>query len=104
MEFRDFIALVLVLLPAIDLTAVVLLWRAVKKAGDKAGIALKERLTVAIMLWIVVSLNGLLGWAVLLDITLPPGVGLAILATSLILVSMPNLYWLYIYSQNKFKK
>lgn len=103
-RFRDFVALVLVLLPFVDWTAVYLLWRAIKGAGNKAGIALKERFTVALMLAIVVSLNAIIGWAVLADVTLPPGVGLTILATSLIMVSAPNLYWLYLYSWDKFKK
>lgn len=103
-RFRDFVAVVLLILPIVDWSAVYLLWKALRGAGNRAGVALKERFTVAVFLAITVSLNALIGLVVLLDITLPSGFALAILATSLIMVSAPNLYWLYLYSWDKFKK
>lgn len=102
-RFRDFVAIVLLFLPIVDWTAVWLLRKAVQYT-KVPGIALKERLTVAIFLAITVTLNAIIGAAVVFDITLPTGMGLAILAVSLIMVSVPNLYWLYLYSWNKFKK
>lgn len=102
-RFRDFIALVLLLLPIFDWTAVWILRRAIKHA-PVVSVALKERFVVALLLAITVSMNALIGLVVLLDITLPPGIALAILASSLVMVSAPNLYWLYLYGSNRIKK
>lgn len=104
MELLTFIiALVLICLPFFDWTASIILHRAAKKAGDK-GIAVHERARMATVLAIATSINGLLGVNRVFVLGLAQPVTLILLSIALILISVPNIYWLILYRRHRIKK
>src|SRR5215217_5287866 len=97
------IALMLFIIPVFDWTASFILHRASKLASHE-NIALRERSRIAVVLAIVTSLNAILASFRLFDLHVPPEGAVFILSISLLLVSVPNLYWLSLYYRNKLRK
>lgn len=94
-------------MPIADWSAFYIL-RKVYKSSDAPSIAVRERYFVATVLAIVTTINAILGAnAIETRITgnpiLPPGIPLIILSFSLILVSLPNMYWLWLYFTKRLK-
>lgn len=102
-DFVFFVSVILLVLPLADWTATIILHRASKKV-QTPNLALKERTRMALVLALASTLNGFLASVVIFQ--LRPGAELftVILAISLILGSVPNLYWLFLYYSNRFKK
>lgn len=86
------VALFLLIVPPIDWTVFYFLQKAYRKTNGK-GIALKERAVVAGILACATTINAALAAFRLLGIRVPPEVGITLLLASLVLVSLPNLYW-----------
>lgn len=97
------VSLILFIVPIFDWTASVILHRA-SKLADHENIALHERAKIAIILAVVTSLNAILASFRLFDLHVPPEGAVLILSASLILVSVPNLYWLSLYYRNRLRK
>jgi putative Mn2+ efflux pump MntP len=98
--FTSVVAVILILLPISDWTATFILQNAAKKNNN---IALKERRNVAAILAIAVSLNAVLGAVRVTESHIHPFLAILILSTSLILVSVPNLYWLSLFIRDKLR-
>lgn len=98
-----FVAIFLLFAPLSDWTATYILFRASKKV-EHESIALMERAKIATILAIVTTLNSILAMNRLFNWHLPEVVVLSILSTALVLVSVPNLYWLSLYLRNRFRK
>jgi len=100
--FTFFVALVLLILPVIDWTAVHIIREAAKQAPN--NIAIKERMFTAGVLALASSLNGFLALIRLFDLHPGSQVAILILSASLILGSLPNMYWLSLYYRNSLRK
>lgn len=101
-----FVALILLVLPFFDWTAVYIL-RKTRQTAEQDGrkhIALRERSVMAKVLATAVSMNAVLAIIRIFHPDIPGWMPLIILSISLILVSIPNLYWLSLYVRNKFGK
>jgi len=96
------VALVLLILPVIDWTAVHIIREAAKQAPN--NIAIKERMFTAGVLALASSLNGFLALIRLFDLHPGSQVAILILSASLILGSLPNMYWLSLYYRNSLRK
>lgn len=104
--FTFIVAIVLLLLPISDWTATYILRKATKRAHalHKDNIALKERATIARVLAIVSTINGIFALIRLTSITPGPIIVTILLTLSFILSSVPNLYWLWLYYRNRLHK
>ncbi len=100
--FTFIVAIFLLIAPFIDWTSAYILHRASKEAGP-SGIAIGERSRMATVLAVSNSFSGLLALARLFSITLG-SVFVVILAASLLLSSVPNTYWLYLFLKKKLQK
>jgi hypothetical protein len=100
--FTFIVALILLVLPIVDWTAVHVIRQAAKQAPN--NIAIKERLFTAGVLALASSLNGFLAMIRLLDLHPGSQVAILILSASLILGSLPNIYWLSLYYRNSLRK
>lgn len=101
----NIVAAILLVLPIFDWTAVYILrkTRISAEQDGKPHIALRERSLMAKVLATAVSLNAALAIIRIWHPSLPPWIPILILCVSLVLVSVPNLYWLSLYASNKFK-
>ena len=100
--FTFVVALLLFVLPIVDWTAAYLLYRAYKQSNN--NLAIKERGRMAGVLAIATTLNGVLATFRLLEVHPSSAFVLLILSVSLLLVSIPDMYWLYLYFGNRFRK
>lgn len=99
------VAAILLVLPIFDWTAVYILrkTRLAVETDGKPHIALRERSLMAKILATAVSLNASLAVIRIWHPDIPSWLPIAILSISLILVSIPNLYWLSLYIRNRFR-
>jgi uncharacterized membrane protein len=97
------VAIILLLLPIVDWTATYILHKASKQASIR-NIALKERSRMAMVLATATTLNGFIALNRLTPLNINNLLIIVVLSISLILVSVPNLYWLWLYYQSKFHK
>lgn len=97
---RDVLAVILVLLPVVDwATALMLLAAAHRNPGITA---LSERAHTALLLALSATLAGTLGLVRLGEVYIPNDVAILLLGISLVLVSLPALYWLVLYLTGRF--
>jgi len=101
--FTFIVALILVVLPVVDWTASIILYRASAKVNH-TNIALKERGQMAGVLATASTLGGVLALFRLFELHPPNIIALFILSGALILSSVPNLYWLSLYFGNRLRK
>lgn len=101
--FTFIIALILIVLPIIDWYVAIKLYRVYKKYGSDNA-ALKERGIVAGILATASTLSASLAFVRLLDLHPGTPVTLGILSAILLLIGVPNLYWLLLYSRNQLRK
>lgn len=99
--FTFIVSIILVLLPISDWTATFILRSAAKKSNS---VALKERRNVAGILALAVSLNAILATIRLTEIHIDGIWAVMILSASLLLISVPNLYWLSLFLRNRLHK
>lgn len=100
--FSTLVAITLIILPIASWTATYIL-RKIYKKSQPYQIAIKERYMVAIILALVTTINAELAINRLTGNQANNTVMLALLAISLILVSVPNIYWLWLYATNRFR-
>lgn len=91
------VALFLLIVPPIDYIVAYLLYRASKKTHSVGGIALRERATVALFLAAATTINAVLALLRLTNTRVPSEVGITLLLTSLVLVTLPNIVWIITY-------
>ena len=96
------VAIVLLVLLVADWIATTILFRASRQAGDNP--ALTERARMAGFLAIASTINGVLAVNRLLELHLLGFAALVLITISLILGSIPNMYWLSLYVRNKLHK
>lgn len=97
---RDALAVLLVLLPAVDwMTALILISAARRHPGITA---LTERAHTALLLALSATLAGVLGLVRLGEVVLSNDLAIVLLGLSLVLVSLPALYWLVLYLTGRF--
>lgn len=99
--FTFVVAIILLILLIADWTATTILFRA---SRGRNNIALTERARMAAALAIAASLNAALAVNRLLELHFGTFNVLLILSISLILGSVPNLYWLSLYFRNRLHK
>lgn len=97
------VTLLLLLLPVIDWTATIILHRATSRAPHE-NIALKERAKMAAVLATATTINGFLSFNRLADLNIESHLATVLLSISLILISVPNIYWLSLYLRNRLRK
>lgn len=106
MGFEDIylliVSIILIAAPILDWTAFAILHRASSQKNNGA-IALRERSRMALVLSVGNSISGLLAIIRLAAITLGP-LFVVLLGISLVLSSVPNAYWLYLYFSKRMKK
>ena len=100
--FTFVLAIVLLVLFVTDWIATYVLRRVYLEAPTK-NIALRERAYMALVLTLASTINAGLAVSRLFEIRLG-GTVLIFLSISLILGSVPNLYWLYLYYSNRLRK
>lgn len=96
----DFLVVLLVILPPIDWLAVVFLGHASRRHPQI--LVLKERTVASVVTAIVASIAGLLAWARLGFLSIRGEDALFILAATLVLASVPSLYWLTLLATGRF--
>ena len=101
--FTFIVALIVIVMPVIDWYVVWTIFRLSREA-EPANLALLERGRVATMLALATTIAAGLAAVRLFDLHPPTPVTLVMLSIILLLIGMPNLYWLYLYSRNKFRK
>lgn len=101
--FLFFVALILLILPVIDWTASLILYRASKKINHK-NIALKERGQMAGVLATASTLSGLIAANRMFHLNIDSIIIIILLSISLILASIPNMYWLTLYLRSRLRK
>lgn len=99
--FVSIVAFILLALPIIDWTASIILHRA---SSTTHNIALKERARMATVLAIATTLNGVIALNRIAQLHFDSFIIIVILSVSLILVSVPNMYWLSLYLRSRFRK
>lgn len=102
--FTFIVALLLLGSPFVDWTATYILYRAYKK-GKTSGhntIALSERATMAAVLSLASTANSILAVNRIFELHINNFLAVGVLAFSLLLVSVPNTYWLWLYLKNRF--
>lgn len=100
MSVVDWMVVLLVVVPAFPaLTALILLrhWHRLDSPS------LHERSLLAIRDWAVASIAATLALARLGIIGLPNDTALPLLATAMLLVSLPSAYWLHLYFRGRFR-
>ena len=102
MSNLDALRLVLIVLPAIDLLAAVILWRAVRRADNDAPDALVDRAMAATVIWVAASIVAIAALAGLLRIGVPPDTLLAVVALGVMLPSLTSLLWVWRYWRGGF--
>ncbi len=100
--FLFFVSIILLAAPFIDWTATLILRRASDEAGPEK-IAILERSRMALVLAMASTINGFLAYCRLANITLG-SIFVILLGISLILSSVPNLYWLTLYLRKRFNR
>jgi hypothetical protein len=101
--FTFIVAAILLLLPVIDWGVSYILFRASKKLNH-SNLALKERGQMAGVLATASTLNAILAFIRLGELHIEPVYPILILSISLILGSVPNIYWLFLYTSNRLRK
>jgi len=97
------LAIILLVLPAVDWGVSYILYRASRKLKH-SNLALKERGQMAGVLATASTLNAILALIRLGSLHIEPIYPILILGASLILGSVPNIYWLILYSENRLRK
>lgn len=96
----DLLSVALIAPVAFQWAAALILWAADR---SRPGItALRERSHAQIVLAIVGTCVALLAFNRLVPLHLPDEMALSILAGALLLISVPGLRWLYLYSRDRF--
>lgn len=93
----------LVILPPIDWVVAILLltlWRMARPAS----VALRERAVAAAILSLIASIAGVLAWSEIANVDIDGQAAILGLAAALVLVSLPNLYWLGLLVTGRFRE
>lgn len=99
MTLVDVETVLLIVTPAFPALAALLLLRHWRTDSP----SLHERTILAVRDWLVASIAALLALSRLGLIELPRGVTLPLLATAMLLVSLPSAYWLWLYFRGRFR-
>lgn len=93
MSPREWLYVVLIAIPVVDLVAAVLLWHFVRQAGGwrRSPGSLKDRAVAASLIFVAASLVAVLAFFALIHVRLP--VTLAIIAAAVILPSLTSVAW-----------
>lgn len=103
-EIYLFVVLILlILLPVFDWIATFILHRASSYASPE-NIALKERAKMAAVLATATTINGFLSVNRIAQLNVENHLAIVLLTISLILISVPNMYWLSLYFRNRLRK
>lgn len=104
--FTFIVAVLLLILPVSDWTASYILGKAARlaHATHRDNVALKERATIAKILALASTINGSIALFRLTSFNPGPVIITFLLSATFILSSIPNLYWLWLYYQNKLHK
>lgn len=101
--FTFIVSVILIILLVVDWTATTILFRASRKAKID-NIALRERAKMAGTLAIASTINAIFAINRLLELEITTPIILIALSMSLILGSVPNMYWLSLYLRNRLHK
>lgn len=99
MSFEDAAVGALVVLPVFPLAAAWILSRHYRENSP----SLRERAVLAIRDWVVSSIAAVLALSRLEVIELPPGSPIPMLIVAMMLVSLPSVWWLFLYFRGAFR-
>lgn len=101
MTLVDVEILLLIVVPALPaLASLILVW---KGGWRDTSPSLRERTLLALRDWLVASAVASIALSRLLSWGWPTDVTLVVLATALLLVSLPSAYWLWLYFTGRFR-
>lgn len=99
MSVEDVAVWALVVLPVFPLAAAGLLGRHYRENST----SLRERAVLAVRDWIVSSIAAVLALSRLEIIELPTGSAVPMLIVAMLLVSLPSVWWLFLYFRGAFR-